>query len=172
MLDQVGHYTAPTVRSITSWALPQARLGPRPKTRDVVPHQQLDQWPPREIVEQLGHCVLDLPHVYARQSRMACPETRALSLPDEFAHGPDEAFIDGSEFCHLHPPPEGSVHLTLPSPLRQLIVHVGWGEDHPMVRAGVLGTSLVMIYAPRDERELNVVARLIAISRDFAAGAF
>jgi len=103
---------------------------------------------------------------------MASPETRALSLRNEFVHGPDDAFIDGPEFCHLHPPPEGGVHLTLPSALRQLIVQIGWGEEHPMVRAGILPKSLVMIYAPRDEPELNVVARLIAIARDFAAGDF
>lgn len=43
MLHQVGHYETPAVRRVTSW-LP--RLGLRPKTRDVVPHQQLDQRPP------------------------------------------------------------------------------------------------------------------------------
>ena len=38
---------------------------------------------------------------------MASPEQCPLYLADEFAGGPPEAFIDGHEFCHLHPLPEG-----------------------------------------------------------------
>jgi hypothetical protein len=88
------------------------------------------------------------------------------------ARGPNEAFIDNPEFCHLHPLPQGSVHLTLPAPFRQLIVQLGWAEEHPMVRTRCLPDSLVMVYAPRNHHELAVVCQLIGVSRDFAAGGF
>jgi hypothetical protein len=103
---------------------------------------------------------------------MASPETQALYLPDELARGPEEAFIDSHEFCHMHASPQGSVHLTLPAPFRQLIVQLGWAEPHPMVRAGCQTDCLVMVYAPRNDEELMVVLDLIGVSRDFAAGAF
>src|SRR5882724_2319163 len=90
------------------------RIGPRPRTRPALPHIQLDQWPPAAILEELIERCLELPFVRSQQSRMASPESRALALPDRLAGGPPDSFIDAHEFCHLHPLPEGSIHLTLP----------------------------------------------------------
>jgi len=101
---------------------------------------------------------------------MACPETRALWLPDDFAHGPREAFIDGHEFCHLHPSPEGSVHLTLPRTIRDHAVELGWAELHPSSEAQITPETLVMIYAPRNEDEVLSVLSLVTISYRFAQG--
>src|SRR5688500_7506416 len=84
-----------------------ARPGRPPRTGQMVPCVQLDQWPPREIAEEFVLRCLRLPHVKWRESRMASPQSRALWLPDAFAGGPSEAFIDAHEFCHLHPPPQG-----------------------------------------------------------------
>jgi phospholipase/carboxylesterase len=131
---------------------------------------QLDQWPPVEMVEELVSQCLSLPNVRAKQSRMASPESRALCLPDAFAAGPPSAFIDGHEFCHLHPPPEGSIHLTLPKDLRERAVHLGWAEQHPVARVGVMPETLVMVYAPRDYDELGTVLKLVWGSYQFAAG--
>ena len=172
MASQVESYLAPKVRRITTLSFPQPRAGPAPETRKVIPHQQLDQWPPGEIVDQLWSRSLGISDVYPRQSRMASPETLALCLPDELALGPSAAFIDGSEFCHLHPPPEGSVHLTLPAPVRELIIQLGWAEEHPMARSGYVSALLVMVFAPRTAKELTVVTQLVRISRDFAGGGF
>ena len=66
---------------------------------------QLEQWPPEEIAEELVDRSLSLPYVRAKQSRMASPHSLALSLPDRFATGPPDAFIDSHEFGHLHPLP-------------------------------------------------------------------
>ncbi len=135
-----------------------------------MPYLQLDQWPPEAIVEELVSQCLDFPNVRARQSRMASPESRALSLPDAFAAGPANAFIDGHEFCHLHPPPDGSIHLTLPKDLRERAVHQAWAEQHPVVRVGVMPETLVMVYAPRSSDELGIVLKLVWGSYQFAAG--
>ena len=147
---------------------PPPRLGSRPRTGPGLPHLQLDQWPPEAILRELLDGGLSLPHVRSRQSRMASPHSVALTLPDRFAGGPPGAFIDDHEFCHLHPAPEGSIHLTLPDEIRRSAVEMGWAEPHPAARMGALTEALVMVYAPRNRKELAVVLELIGNSYEFA----
>lgn len=149
--------------------LPHSRLGSRPRMHRALPHLQLDQLPPAETMEELIERSLEIPCVRSRQSRMASPKSHALYLADEFAGGPPEAFIDDHEFCHLHPLPEGSVHLTLPKILREEVVRLGWGERHPIAEVGIL-TTLVTVYAPRDRQEMSIVLGLIVQSCQFAQG--
>lgn len=145
-------------------------MGARPHTRIGLPHIQLNQWPPAEIAKQLVDSALGIPGVRAKQSRMAFPSSLALCLDDDSAHGPPEAFIDSHEFCLLHSLPEGTVHLTLPPEVRDAAIRQGWAEPHPGVRAAVMPDTLVMVYAPRDSRELSVVFRLITVSSRLAKG--
>jgi hypothetical protein len=149
--------------------LPHSRPGAPPRMRRALPHLQIDQLPPAEAIEELVRRSLEIPHVRSQQSRMASPLSHALCLADEFAAGPPEAFIDNHEFCHIHPLPEGSVHLTLPGILREEVVRLGWGERHPIAMVGVL-TALVTIYAPRNREELESVLGLIVQSCRFAQG--
>lgn len=147
-----------------------ARVGPRPRTRMALPHMQLDQWPPAEIAQRLVELALSIPGIRAKQSRMAFPTSLALCLEDDFAHGPAEAFIDNHEFCLLHSLPQASVHLTLPREIRDRVVQLGWAEQHPGVRAGIIPPTLVMLYAPRDSEELCIASHLIGASCRFAKG--
>src|SRR5689334_2756765 len=149
---------------------PPPRPGPRPKTPHALPHIQLDQRPPREIAQELIVESLRLEGVRAQQSRMASPRSQALCLPECLAGGPTDAFIDNREFCHLHPLPEGTVHLTLPNPLRELAIELGWGEQHPAARCGIMPRTLTTVYAPRNSFELSVVLHLIWSSCQFARG--
>jgi hypothetical protein len=149
--------------------LPPPRIGRRPRMKRVLPHLQMDQLPTSEAMDALIERSLEIPWVRSKQSRMASPDSYALYLPDEFALGPPEAFIDGHEFCHLHPLPEGSIHLTLPTILREEVVRLGWGERHPIAEVGILST-LVTVYAPRDHQELDTVLDLVTQSCYFARG--
>jgi hypothetical protein len=124
-----------------------------------------------EIAEQLIGLALSIPGVLARQSRMAFPSSLALCLKDEFAQGPPEAFLDNHEFCLLHGPPQGGVHLTLPAEVRDCAIQLGWAEQHPGARAGIMPQTLVMLYAPRDAVELGVAFQFIRASARFAKGA-
>ena len=65
--------------------------------------------------------------------------------------------------------PEGSLHLALPSAVRDEVVRLGWGERHPVAICGIL-PMLVTVYAPRDGEELEAVMGLIALSCAFAQG--
>src|SRR5215467_4223932 len=156
--------TMAAVRTLTA-----PRAGPRPMTRRILPHRQIDQLPTPKLLSDLVARASEIPLVQAKQSRMADPGSQALCLADHLATGPREAFIDAHEFCHIHPPPECGIHLTLPSPLREQVVDLGWGEPHLISLAGIFG-SLVTIYVPRDPHELEVVLYLISQSCLYAQG--
>jgi hypothetical protein len=147
-----------------------ARRGPRPWVPEGLPHVQADQWPPPGIGAELVRRASRLPNVHVRQSRMASAATNALSLAGARVCGPAEAFIDGVEFCHLLPPPEGTIHLMLPPAERAFAIEFGWGEQHPIAQAGSIWRCLVTLYAPRDEEELAMAMRLIKVSLRFARG--
>jgi hypothetical protein len=148
-----------------------ARTGMRPRTSMALPHVQLDQWPPAEIAQQLVELSLGIPGIRAKQSRMAFPSSRALCVGDDFAYGPREAFIDNHEFCLLHSLPQASIHLTLPRGVRERVVELGWAEQHPGARAGIIPQTVVMLYSPRDSQELTIAFQLICASSRFAKGA-
>jgi phospholipase/carboxylesterase len=145
------------------------RFGPRPRSNEALPFRQLDQFPPAELQQRLVDLCLRLPGVRSRQSRVATPLSRALCLADGYAFGPPDAFIDGREFCHIHPLPEGSIHLMLPSEEIESVVALGWAERHPVQHLNVLH-NLVMVYGPRDRSELDIVFSLVERSCRFARG--
>jgi hypothetical protein len=102
---------------------------------------------------------------------MAFPSSLALCLRDDFADGPPDAFIDNHEFCLLHSLPGASIHLTLPREVRDSVIQLGWAEQHPGARAGIIPQTVVMLYAPRDSEELRIAFQLICASSRFAKGA-
>jgi hypothetical protein len=150
-------------------ALPR-RAGPRPRTHHGLPHQQLDQQPSDETIRAcLVAQVFALAGVVEAPSGISVAGARALVLPDP-STGPPSAFFVGREFAHLHPPPDLSLHLTLPQRRAAEAIMAGWAEHHPLVIDGRLPPTVVMVYAPRDEAELDVVAGLVGESYRFARG--
>lgn len=76
----------------------------------------------------------------------------------------------GTEFAHLHPSPDWSLHAALPPALAEEAVARGWAEVHPVARRGFLPSNVVMIYAPRDEAEIEVVTGLVRAAHAYARG--
>ena len=133
-----------------------ARAGDRPRTTPTNPHTQLDQQPSDlRWVEELARRVLALPGVVEEPSRISVPGARALVLAPDEATGPPEAFLIDREFAHLHPA------------LTEAVA-AGWAEPHPMAREGLIAPTAVMLYAPRDEAEVDVVEALVRASHAFA----
>ncbi len=147
---------------MTTETLPQ-RVGPRPQVIGPRPHAQRSQNAPPHLQQEIASRALELPGVSEALSRVSVPGARAFVLADQLARGPAEAFQVGREFAHLHPPEDGSLHMTLPDETAQAAYVKGWGEPHP-----VSGTPL--IFGPRDEAELEVIWRLLCSSYDYAAG--
>jgi Family of unknown function (DUF5519) len=145
------------------------RLGDRPRTTRTNPHTQLDQQPTDLAwVEELARRVFALPGVIEQPSRISVPGARALVLAPEEATGPPEAFLIDREFAHLHPAPDHSLHAMLPAETVTEAVAAGWAEPHPVALRGLIPPTAVMLYAPRDEAELDVIEALVGASHAFA----
>jgi hypothetical protein len=147
------------------------REGPRPATTSTNPHTQLDQQPVGSAVrDRLATIAFALPGVREQESAISVPGARALWLA-EGADGPPEAFMVGSEFAHFHPVgSDQSLHMMLPPEIAEEAIAAGWAELHPVALRGLLPQTAVMVYAPRDDLEADVVAGLIRVSHTFARG--
>jgi hypothetical protein len=104
------------------------------------------------------------------RSGVSMPDTRALHLDPALALGLPEAFMVGTEFAHLHGSSDGSLHAVLPPDAATIAIEKGWAEFHPLARRRMLPATIVMIYGPRDEAELETVWQLVEISYAFARG--
>jgi hypothetical protein len=148
------------------------RVGDRPRTTPTNPHTQLDQQPfDAALIDELARRVFALPGVVEEPSRISVPGARALVLAPEEASGPPEAFLIDREFAHLHPAPDHSLHAMLPTETVTEAVAAGWAEPHPVALRGLIPPTAVMLYAPRDEAELEVVEGLVRASHAFARAA-
>jgi hypothetical protein len=146
-----------------------ARSGDRPRTTPTNPHTQLDQQPTdSDLVDELARRAFALPGVVEQPSAISVPGARALVLADGEPAGPPEAFLIGREFGHLHPAPDHSLHAMLPPELVDSAIDAGWAEHHPVALRGLIPRTAVMLYAPRDDAELEVVEALIRASHAFA----
>jgi hypothetical protein len=112
-----------------------------------------------------------LPGVQERESAISVPGARALWLDDSMSGGPPEAFLIGREFAHIHPGADHSLHAMLPPDLAEQAVLTGWAEQHPVARRGLIPANAVMLYAPRDDEELDVVTGLVEAAYAFASTA-
>lgn len=150
-------------------ALPRRRGG-RPRTTSEFPHSQLDQQPgDGALLADLARRAFELEGVVERPSIVSVPGARALALADDCAVGPDVAFIRGREFAHFHPGPDWSLHLALPDSTADLAIERGWAELHLIARTEELPGSVVMLYAPRDAAEAEVLWTLLRASHAFAS---
>lgn len=109
------------------------------------------------------------PAVCGQPSAISVDGARALTLEGSAAAGPPEAFMVGREFCHVHAQGDFSLNANLPLPLAKAAERAGWAEPHFLVHNGQAPATVVMIYAPRDNLECDVVKRLMRASYEFAA---
>lgn len=146
------------------------REGPRPQTTHHEPQQQIDQHADPAIWDELYQRCFSLPDVSERESLISVPGARALWLDEKVPTGPEDAFIIQREFAHMHPRPDGSMHLQLPLELAVLAIGAGWAEPHTVVWIGLAPPTTVMLYAPRTQDELDVIFGLVEESYRFARG--
>ena len=95
---------------------------------------------------------------------------RPLRCSGLIAFGSALLFQPTESFGHVHPPYDGSMHMMLPPEVVNEVLAKGWGEPHPMVRRGLIPPTAVMVYAPRDAAEVEVILHMIGISYRFACG--
>ncbi|MFJ8086512.1 luciferase family protein [Streptomyces sp. NPDC096205] len=107
-----------------------------------------------------------LPGVFTSPSLVSEPGSPALRI--DRRDRPFEAFLHPAvdEFGHLHR--AGFPHLTVPVTALPLLTELRWTEPHPISRRAGVPDSIVMLYAPRDEDELEVAATVLRASYEQA----
>ncbi|KEQ99336.1 hypothetical protein AUEXF2481DRAFT_35239 [Aureobasidium subglaciale EXF-2481] len=146
------------------------RRGVRPSTLGIAPHRQINQRPSREMHEKLVDALHDIAdaNVHLLEGT-SCFEKHGTGL---FSENPQRRTC-GGEICHTHLS-DGSMHLTLHPADAKVMLEAGWGERHPLARGGWLERfvpgGFVMIYAPRDDDELDVVLEIVRVAAWYVGG--
>ncbi|CAO2650548.1 Nn.00g018400.m01.CDS01 [Neocucurbitaria sp. VM-36] len=151
-------------------ALPK-RKGTKPIVQGIAPQRQQTQ-------KSDGH-------VYARLvtkiKQVACdPRNQLMERTSCFEKHSSGLFTSipitrtcGGEICHAHPS-DGSMHMTLHPADAKVVLENGWGERHPLARGGwcrrFVPREFVLIYAPRDEKEVEIMMRIVAASVWWVSG--
>lgn len=143
------------------------RTGPKPCTHYGIPHQQRDQTPSDAIYERTASLFLAMPGTEQGASLISVPGARALFLPD-CQRCNEAAFFRGREFAHIHPSYDGSFHMILSETDCAEVLDRGWGERHPLAEAGKIQPTVTMIYAARDEPEIDVILTIATASKRYA----
>lgn len=150
---------------MASFELPE-REGDPPETGKVPPQLQFSDTSPPDIYRKMADWMFTTFDMAREEpTRISVKGARALWL-DETIDAPPQVFMPppGSrEFAHIHP--DGSFHLVLPSEDETEILKKGWGLYHPNRAQGV---NEVLVYAPRNEAELELLKPVIAASYAFA----
>ena len=146
------------------------RRGEGPDTNPRMPHQQVSQNAPKDLQEVLFERAKGLPGVVVGRSHVSVPGARAFHLDEAHAGGSEDAFMVGTEFAHLHPQEDGSLHLILPERLAKQVIEQGWGEFHPLVLQGMMPPTNLMVFGPRDQSELEIVWSIVEASYANATG--
>ena len=135
------------------------RAGRPPVIDDEGPVWQLDQRAVPTAWVAVWDALRAVPGVISGPSALDEPGARAVLVPSVTRPEPGTSFgPEGAalEPAHLHSPSDTSVHIVLPPARGALVIAQGWAMRCPQA---VHGTELIL-FAPRDEAELDVVVDL------------
>jgi phospholipase/carboxylesterase len=138
-----------------------------PLTTATSPHKQLSQNGAYHIHRKLMLWTYTISFVEIRPSLISKSGAQGLFLSETVKLINPHAVLE-REFCHIHPYPDGSLHLFLPMADAKEIVVKGWGEFHPLAFLKEIPSNFIMLYSPRSERELSLVKEIILRSHSFA----
>lgn len=146
-----------------------ARQGPEPRVDRLYPCLQCEDGAPVAVRERLLSRAGTLEGVHVQPTGFSIPG-EALVLDEALAKGKPEAFVREREFAIVRE--EGSVHLTLDPGWGQKVLNKGWAVIHPLAiyMAGAISPQSLILYAPRNERELETIWKIIQAAHSFACG--
>lgn len=146
------------------------RPGDRPHTTSSAPHTQLSQNAPIQFQDRLRDHALALPGVRRGRSTVSVPDAVAFFL-DAPPREPDLPNMFHAEWGHIHPSYDGSLHLNVPTAVANRLIELGWAEFHYVVTQGWVPPIVIMLYGPRDEKELQVAEAVVETAYVAAGGA-
>lgn len=144
------------------------RSGDPPVTSSGMPHTQMTQNAPVRMYKKLAEKMFELSDIEERPSVISVPGARAMWLKENVEAASAGAFFGGREFAHIHPPNDGSLHLSLPRKWVKDVVGRGWGDPHPMARMSGSAENILLVYGPRNEDELDIVYNIVLASYKYA----
>lgn len=141
--------------------------------RGIAPHRQLDQKISTVLFGVLRASIQELGAGNARRLRngTSCLEKHGPGL---FAVSPvNRTRHCSGEIMHAHPS-DGSMHLTMHPADAALVLSQAWGERHPLSSGGWLARfvppGFVMVYAPRNEEEVEIVMGIVKAAAWWVGG--
>lgn len=147
------------------------RSGSRPLVAGIAPQRQQTQRSPARLYVQLVSRMRFHAQDPANMllERTSCFEKHSSGL---FASSPITRTCSG-EICHAHPS-DGSLHLTLHPADAKIMLESGWDERHPLAKGGwfrrFVPREFVLIYAPRTDKDLDIVMQIVAASIWWVSG--
>lgn len=146
------------------------RSGPRPHIAPfAIPHRQTDQHNDTTIRKLEISMVEDFSrskeYPLAYKQSFFERHNKALFVRDSVNGNPTMMPITHAEIGHVHPT-DGSMHMILSPSDAKIVIMSGWGELHGLAGQTFapgrqLAPGYMMIYAPRDKRELEVVKQIM-----------
>ncbi len=148
--------------------LPQ-RKGERPITGDALPHLQITDNSSVELFDDLAEWLFSLEYIEERPTIISVKGARAAWIKNDYPNVNEEVLQIGREFTHIHPLNiygGGSQHLSLKREDAETVIAKGWGEYHPMDKVAFPDKKYghIMVYAPRDKKELEAVKIITEVS--------
>ncbi|KAF2190430.1 hypothetical protein K469DRAFT_733195 [Zopfia rhizophila CBS 207.26] len=164
-------------------AFPPRRASARPKLGShPVPQRQLEQLPNEHIrqllierFEALSEQATESGLVEVRQSVLERQHKGIFVSSSRSWHA--VAQETRGEISHVHAGLDGSVHVTLSPEDCKKVIAAGWGQRHGLDGVKVLKklvgftipVNYILIYAPRDEAEVEIVITIVKASISFMA---
>ncbi|KAF7366807.1 hypothetical protein MSAN_00939000 [Mycena sanguinolenta] len=155
---------------------PVERRGTRPLMGwPCVPQRQTNRLPSNEIAKRLD--AIFEKHAVANPTLVeTIVSPHEKNIPAMVIHpdipSPHKEAIQGlREIGHIHPI-DHSMHVILSPADSKTAIDLGWAERHPLggVSRFSVPNSYLMVYAPRDEEELDVVERILVASIGYMTG--
>jgi hypothetical protein len=145
------------------------RIGQAPQIGQTPPQLQFSDKSPRDIYQKFHDWMFStFPKVRKEPTRISVPTSIAMWLDENEDVGHIDAFMPpsgGREFTHIHL--DGSFHTVVSADVENEIITKKWGVRHMYYDQGV---KEVLVYAPRNKEEIEIVKTIVIKSYEYATG--
>ncbi len=166
--NQTDSYKKDTIMSEQKFNLPE-RNGETPQIGKTPPQLQFSDKSPRDIYQKFHDWMFStFPKVRKEPTRISVPTSTAMWLDENENVGHIDAFMPpsgGREFTHIHL--DGSFHTVVNTDVENEIITKKWGVRHMYYDQGV---KEVLVYAPRNEGEIEIAKTIVIKSYEYATG--
>jgi hypothetical protein len=163
LVEQSDEYFCTSCRSIPM------RKGRRPTTISGPLHIQCDEYGDPQLLLELVAKAITWPGVEVDPSAFAGADYISMRLSVETATDNSSAFISKRDFAGMVSAAP-TIYLRLPLYCAHWAILNGWAEPHFSSTNGLMPPGVMIVYAPRDERELLICEWLLKISYTFSLG--